>query len=292
MVQENKTGPVVFCGRGFSTTEIKLICEVVADFGRLSLTEIARTICEMLEWKRPNGRLKNHECRLLLEKLSAKGVFSLPALRQSGPRGPRVVTCTANGREQEPITGGVSQFAPLSLAVVRSGPESSLWNDLIERYHYRRYRVPVGANLRYFVRSQSDHILGCMCGPVRRGRCQQGMVGSAGRMSKGCATFSWSLTTRAFSSCPGFAFAIWRAPFFLCARGNFLTTGNNSTATARGFSRQLSTRSFAAPVTAQPTGFISAKLVGEAEWTTAIRPTDAPSSRSSSILYLVMCKGR
>lgn len=179
MVQENKTGPVVFCGRGFSTTEIKLICEVVADFGRLSLTEIARTICELLEWKRPNGRLKNHECRLLLEKLSAKGVFSLPALRQSGPRGPRVVTCTANGREQEPITGSVSQFAPLSLAVVRSGPESSLWSELIERYHYLGYRVPVGANLRYCVRSQSDHILGCMLwsSPAWKMSARDGWIG-------------------------------------------------------------------------------------------------------------------
>jgi hypothetical protein len=136
MAQEPQIESVIFSGRSFLPAELGLIREVVADFRTLSLTEIARTICELLEWKRPNGRLKNHECRLLLEKLSAEGVLSLPTLRQSGPRGPRVVTCTANGEEQDPLTGSVSQFTPLSLTVVRSGSESALWNELIERYHY------------------------------------------------------------------------------------------------------------------------------------------------------------
>jgi hypothetical protein len=77
---EGKTVPVVFCGWRFSAAEIELICEVVSDFQSLSLTEIARTICELLEWKRPNGRLKNHECRLFLEKLSAEGVLNLISL--------------------------------------------------------------------------------------------------------------------------------------------------------------------------------------------------------------------
>lgn len=163
MVQKGKTVSVVFCGRRFSEAEVELIREVVSDFGSLSLTEIARTICELLEWKRPNGRLKNHECRLLLENLSAEGVFSLPTLRQSGPRRPRVVTYTTNGEDQEPLTGSLSQFAPLSLTVVRSRPESALWNELVERYHYLGYRVPVGANLRYLVRSVSaGQVLGCL----------------------------------------------------------------------------------------------------------------------------------
>lgn len=163
MVQQSKTLPFVFCGRSFLATEIELIRDVVSDFRSLSLTEIARTICELLEWKRPNGRLKNHECRLLLEKLSAAGLVSLPAVRESGPRGPRVVLPTENGVEQEPVSGSVGELVPLTLTVVRSGPESSLWNELIDRYHYLGYRVPVGANLRYLVRSGSaKQVLACL----------------------------------------------------------------------------------------------------------------------------------
>lgn len=163
MGQKGKTAPLAFCGRHFSAAEIELVREVVADFGRLSLTEIARTICELLEWKRPNGRLKNHECRLLLEKLSAAGLVNLPPLRESGPRGPRVVLSTKIGEEQALFNGSTGELGPLTLTVVRSGPESALWNELVERYHYLGYRVPVGANLRYLVYSGSTkHVLACL----------------------------------------------------------------------------------------------------------------------------------
>src|ERR1700694_2781919 len=117
-MQPNNTLPFVFNGRRFWSTEIELIRNVVSDFRSLSLTEIARTICELLEWKRPNGRLKNHECRLLLEKLSAAGLMSLPALRESGPRGPRVVLPTKKGEEQELLSGSAGELGPLTLTVV------------------------------------------------------------------------------------------------------------------------------------------------------------------------------
>ena len=60
---------------------------VAQDNAALEVTEIARTVCELLEWKRPNGGLKNHECRQLLERLAAEGVLTLPALRRLGGRG-------------------------------------------------------------------------------------------------------------------------------------------------------------------------------------------------------------
>ncbi len=161
--QQSKTLSFVFCGRPFLATEIELIRNVASDFRSLSLTELARTICELLEWKRPNGRLKNHECRLLLEKLSAAGLVNLPPLQASGPRGPRVVMLTESGEVQEPLSGSVGQLAALTLTVVRSGPESALWNELVERYHYLGYKVPVGANLRYLVRSLSaKRVLACL----------------------------------------------------------------------------------------------------------------------------------
>ena len=47
--------------------------QTAREFSVLGVTEIARTVCELLEWTRPNGRLKNHECRQLLERLQAEG---------------------------------------------------------------------------------------------------------------------------------------------------------------------------------------------------------------------------
>src|SRR5437763_10216408 len=87
----NNSLPITFAGRCFSPDELALIRQAAADYDGLGITEIARTICEWLDWKRPNGRLKNHECRLLLERLQDQGLLTLPALRHSGRRGPRAV---------------------------------------------------------------------------------------------------------------------------------------------------------------------------------------------------------
>src|SRR5262245_43057152 len=77
------------CGRTFHGSELELMRQIAREFSGLGVTEIARTVCELLEWKRPSGGLKNHECRQLLERLQAEGFLQLPALQKRGRRGPR-----------------------------------------------------------------------------------------------------------------------------------------------------------------------------------------------------------
>jgi hypothetical protein len=57
--------PVTFCGRSFTAQEVELMRGVAQECPGLGVTEIAWTVCELLQWTRPNGRLKNHECRQL-----------------------------------------------------------------------------------------------------------------------------------------------------------------------------------------------------------------------------------
>lgn len=143
-----------FCGRRFTPEEFKLIIEVTIDFSQLSLTEISSTLCELLEWKRPNGKLKYKECRALLEKLQADGIVSLPTLRKTAPCGPRKILRSAPSDPQEPLSGKVGEYLPLQLRLVRDRSLSSLWNQFVDRYHYLGCRVPFGANLRYLVESE------------------------------------------------------------------------------------------------------------------------------------------
>ena len=158
--------PLTFCGRRFTLPELEMIREVTSQFSALSLTEISRTLCELLEWKRPNGRLKNHECRLLLERLRDQGVLSLPAVQPLGGRGPRPPRLTSRSDPQPEITGSAGQFEPLSLTVVEAErrEDSRLWAEYVERYHYLGHRVPVGANLRYLVRCARyrEQVLACL----------------------------------------------------------------------------------------------------------------------------------
>jgi hypothetical protein len=66
-----------FCGREFSIEEVSLIQEVVDSCGGISRNELAFTVCELLEWMRPNGKLKTRECLGLLAQLEGKGILNL-----------------------------------------------------------------------------------------------------------------------------------------------------------------------------------------------------------------------
>jgi len=161
------SGPITFNGRTFSVAELRLIQTLTVDCAALARTELAYTLCELVDWRRPTGRLKNHEGRLLLEHLAAKGLVTLPPVREGvGRRGPREAPRSAQGDPAPALGGALRDVLPLRLEVVppgRTGP-SRLWRELIGRYHYLGERVPVGATLRYLVRSARHpaHVLACL----------------------------------------------------------------------------------------------------------------------------------
>jgi len=145
---------LTFCGRTFTAGELELMGQIAVEFSALGVTEISRTVCELLEWKRPNGGLKNHECRQLLERLASAGLLHLPSLRRRGGRGPRRVDVSTPCLDPVSVECTVSECEPLELALVEGKTESHLWREQIERDHYLGCRVPFGANLRYWVRNR------------------------------------------------------------------------------------------------------------------------------------------
>ena len=159
--------PITFNGRTFSVEELRVTRSLTADCASLPRTGLAYTLCELLDWRRPTGKLKNHEGRLLLEHLERKGLVALPPVRAAqAHRGPRAPPRSAQGVPGPEVAGAVRDLLPLGLEVVppgRTGP-SRLWRELIGRYHYLGDRVPVGATLRYLVRSarHPDQVLACL----------------------------------------------------------------------------------------------------------------------------------
>jgi hypothetical protein len=153
--------PVTFCGRTFQAGELEFIRQITVEYSDLGVTEIARTICELLPWTRPNGRLKDHECRQLLERLQAEGFLQLPELRKRGGRGPRRADGPRPAMEPAAIQCSAGECEPLELVLVEGPAESRRWRELVERYHYLGCRVPFGAHLRYWVRNY-DRELACL----------------------------------------------------------------------------------------------------------------------------------
>ena len=105
----------------FCSGELELMRHTALEFSALGVTEIARTVCELLEWKRPSGGLKNHECRQLLERLQAEGFLQLPDLRKLGGRGPRRADVYGSCSEPAPVECAASECEPMELVLVE-GP--------------------------------------------------------------------------------------------------------------------------------------------------------------------------
>ncbi len=152
---------LTFCGRTFRAADLELMRQIARECAALGVTEIARTVCELVEWKRPSGKLKNHECRHLLERLQADGFLTLPPVRGLGGRGPRRIDIARPCVEPAPVECVASDCEPLTLALVAGEAESHRWREQMERYHYLGCRVPFGAHLRYWARHR-DRDLACL----------------------------------------------------------------------------------------------------------------------------------
>jgi hypothetical protein len=156
-------GSLSFCGRELSSDELSLVRDIIHDFKSLSVNQLASTICELLEWRRANGSLKIRECFGFLRELESRGwIDRLPQLRLTCPRGPRRVKLDEVIEPEAEISGHLSELVPLELQRITARKDRELFKQYLQRYHYLEYRVPVGAQLRYFVRSRDGGILGCL----------------------------------------------------------------------------------------------------------------------------------
>jgi hypothetical protein len=154
-----------FCGREFTTEEVSLIQEVVETCAGISRLELAHTVCELLEWKRPGGGLKARECRDLLERLESQGLLRLPYKKSCGSSKPRKCIAPAEkGQVHSELTGSVEEFAPLDVELVESRQQRQLFQKLLSRYHYLGYAMPYGARLQYlvYVRRPRREVVGCV----------------------------------------------------------------------------------------------------------------------------------
>jgi hypothetical protein len=140
-----------FCGRAFTAEEISLIKEVVDTCTGISRTELAHTVCELLDWKRAGGGLKGRECRDLLERLENQGILALPAKKSPG--------MTKSQKSIAPAGDG-----QVYSTLVENRQQRQLFKDLVSRYHYLGYAMPYGARLQYlvYVSRPRREVVGCV----------------------------------------------------------------------------------------------------------------------------------
>ena len=275
---------LTFCGRTFHSHELELMRQIAAQFSALGVTEIARTVCELLEWKRPSGGLKNHECRQLLEQLAAEGTLALPELRRLGGRGPRRVDVSAPCCEPAPIDYAVSECEPLQLILVEGKAESRLWREQMERYHYLGHRVPFGAQLRYFVRDR-ERELACLLwtSPAWKMQPRDVWIGWSDEQRRG--NLQSIVNNGRFLVLPWVRIKGLASKILALSARQLPATGRTDMDIVRCcWKRWWTRRVFAEPATGRQTGSMLGRPPDAAAWTESTKVTANPSKTSISTL--------
>lgn len=160
-MHQAETRSIFQCGREITREELDEIQDTVRLFPALSLSELAQTICEHLEWFTASGGYKTDACLKLLSRLEGKGCLRLPPKRAISPQRHAPIPLTQRTEPKAEIGGSVGEIAPVRVEVVKGREPTALWNEYVSRYHYLGYKRPFGYSLRYFVQSPQG-ILGCL----------------------------------------------------------------------------------------------------------------------------------
>jgi hypothetical protein len=146
---------VRYCGRLFTASDIELIRCLIGCEPPPSRYQLSREVCARLNWRRPDGRLKDMSARVALLRMQADGLLSLPPPRCAKPRSFRLSAKTEQA-VREPWLMAPVDLARLSIEPVQKKPDSRLWNAYIECHHYLGHELIPGAQLRYFVRCAGE----------------------------------------------------------------------------------------------------------------------------------------
>jgi hypothetical protein len=150
-------------GQWFGAKVLARIAAAVKANPTISRRALSRQLCEWLDWRAPDGRLREVGARKALLALQRRGCVELPACAKVVGRG-------APGAEQRvPPAAAAVQCSLEELGEVevvpvtsRSSSASLIWNGLMATYHYLGAGPLCGAQLRYVVRSARYGWLGAL----------------------------------------------------------------------------------------------------------------------------------
>lgn len=160
-----------FRGRHIRPADVTFLRELIARNPGLSRRRLSVKVCEAWQWVQPNGQPRDMVCRGLMLVLHRAGHIELPPPRQAA------INNAIRHREiaqlefcdTTPIEGSLASLGALEIRLVRRAEGESLFNYLINQYHYLGFSRPVGEHLKYLV-LWGDRPVACLAwnsGPLK-----------------------------------------------------------------------------------------------------------------------------
>lgn len=150
-----------YCGRSFTAKEIDHIRHLIASDPARNRAQLSRLVCDEISWLRPDGRRKEMSCRVAMLRMERDDLITLPPPQKSNGNGRHRPPITSASDPRQPISLPAGALGTLTFRAVETRKDSLLWNELIERYHYLKYKPLPGAQIRYLVFSDS-HLLAAL----------------------------------------------------------------------------------------------------------------------------------
>ena len=143
---------VRYRGTELDDEDIGRIRQLIRRHPRWGLTELARRVCQLYDWRRPNGEYSTRSCLDLLGRLQRQGWIRLPAPRRIRREpGPKAAWPRHESLGLGPTPGWESLVVPGAPLVVRPivAEELAGWRAYMQRFHYMGDGTLIGESLRY-----------------------------------------------------------------------------------------------------------------------------------------------
>jgi hypothetical protein len=143
--------------------DISLIERLLGDNPGWGRTRLSVELCELWDWRAPNGQFKDMACRNLLLRLEQAGQIRLPPRQRKSTNAYRNRSPLWAPHPSDPIEGLLKDLLPLQIACVGAGCEQDrLFRYLLAHHHYLGCRNVAGENMKYLIYSRDGRILACM----------------------------------------------------------------------------------------------------------------------------------
>ena len=153
---------MIVCGKEFSTKNIAMIEDIIAENRQISRVQLSRQVCKALNWRSENGRLKEMSCRVAVLRMHRQGIIKLPQVHQrpcfkaKGGEGKQRITDIAE------IRSDLSELGEIEIIRIdsRYSKTHQIWKELMNRYHYLGSGCLCGHQMRYLIRTKDYGYLG------------------------------------------------------------------------------------------------------------------------------------
>jgi hypothetical protein len=117
-MEKQTDAPILLCGRYFTLQELNEIRDTARMFPKLSRAELAKTLCENMDWVTPTGQYKTISCLQLLEKLEGQELITLPVKKEYKSRDKKGIGFGPHTDPAPLVEGFVADYDPIAVEPV------------------------------------------------------------------------------------------------------------------------------------------------------------------------------